>query len=175
MKIWLTTDSHFGHKNIINFGRPENFEEKIFKGYMNIPKDDILIHLGDICLSHEEEIHKKYIMPIPCHKWLVLGNHDHKSYNWYLDHGWEFVCEMFYAKYFGQHILFSHTPKSKRSIGFWSYNIHGHLHDNIHRFPEYKNILTRKHLLLSLEQTNYQPVYLESFLKSHLTKDDKTI
>jgi calcineurin-like phosphoesterase family protein len=164
-KIYVITDTHFNHQKIIEYGRPPDFEDRIFEGLKILKPDDMLIHLGDFCIGKDEECHKKFMDAVPCKKILVLGNHDKKSYNWYMEHGWDFVCEMFYLKKFGEHILFSHTPKSKRSINFWSMNVHGHLHDNLHRFPEYIKILTPKHYLLSMEKTDYKPVELESFIK----------
>lgn len=39
MKIWLTTDTHFNHKKMIEYcGRPENFEEIIKKELLKINK-----------------------------------------------------------------------------------------------------------------------------------------
>lgn len=31
MKIWLITDTHFGHDMLIQYGRPTDFTERIFK------------------------------------------------------------------------------------------------------------------------------------------------
>lgn len=163
-KTYITSDTHFNHAKMLEFGRPPDYEQRIVKGLSVIDSKDTLIHLGDICIGEDEMVHQKFIQPIPGRKILVVGNHDRKSYNWYLEHGWDFVCDMFYWKAFGKHILFSHTPKPKRSINFWDYNIHGHLHNNTHHLPQYKNILTDKHLLLALENTNYLPVILENFI-----------
>ena len=165
MKIYLTTDTHFGHKKLIEYGRPDNFEELIFKNLKNLPEGCILIHLGDVGLGRDGEMHSKYIEPIKCKKILVRGNHDHKSDNWYLEHGWDFVCRRFESKYFGKNIMFSHIPVKDNN--FYDINIHGHFHDSDHHIHEafILAVKNNKQKLLALEHTNYKPVLLEEFLK----------
>lgn len=165
MKIWLITDTHFNHTKLVDYGRPTGFEEKIKKHlFEKISSGDLLIHLGDICIGNDEES-SNYFGQMPCKKWLLLGNHDHKSVSWYISHGWDFVGKTMSQKMFGKKILFSHMPQT---IGLDNYdcNIHGHLHDNVHRFPEYAHVLTPKHFLLAMEHTNYEPVLLETFLQN---------
>ncbi len=165
-KIWLTTDTHFGHDDIIGFcNRPKNFEELLFDGLMKIPGDDILIHLGDVGLGGDGSIHAKYIWPLMCKKILVRGNHDHKSNSWYLDHGWDFVCEQILDRLYGSLILFSHVPQP--DIGY-DINVHGHFHNSGHHDHEAKLIAIKnvRQKLLAVEYTNYQPVKLEKFIKN---------
>jgi len=160
MRFWITTDLHLGHKKIIEYGRPEDFEEKIFKSHSRLTEKDVLICLGDVSLGQNEEMHAKYIQPLACKKWLVKGNHDSKSNNWYLRHGWDFVCRNFKDIYYGKKILFSHIPQV--DDGWYDLNIHGHLHDDDHRIDEIQT--NEKQMLLALEHTNYQPVSLEHFI-----------
>lgn len=50
--IYIITDTHFNHSAMIPYcGRPENFDELIWKGLDQLKDDDILIHLGDICIG----------------------------------------------------------------------------------------------------------------------------
>lgn len=178
MNIWLSSDSHFGHDNMVQYcGRPKDFSQRIAKSlFENCKFGDILVHLGDVCFGSDELWHNRYVLPLPCKKWLVRGNHDKKSNSWYLSHGWDFVCEQFSDTLFGKKILFSHIPQ-KLSDGF-DFNIHGHLHNNLERLKrkewvtpneEERNkgvvdILTPKHKLVAMEYTNYQPVDLRKFL-----------
>lgn len=161
MNIWITTDTHFNHKKMYEQWkiRPADFESKIFKGFLSIPESDLLIHLGDICIGKDEEMHQKYIVPLKCKKWLIRGNHDNKSNNWYLEHGWDFVGYHLIDKYFGLKLLFSHIPTPLNGQDF---NVHGHLHDRTHRPDEEMN--DSKHLLRSLELQGYAPITLEHFL-----------
>jgi len=176
MKRWLISDTHFNHANIKEYcGRPDDFNERLFQGLFNIPEEDILIHLGDVCFGGRE-VHNKYILPIRCKKWLVRGNHDKESDSFYLSNGWDFVCEQFQNLYFGKRIVFSHRPVKN---GDFNYNIHGHFHNNLPRLQrkewvvegeEARNkddlvYLTDKHKLIACELTNYKPVLLETFIK----------
>ena len=166
MNTWIVTDTHIGHANIIKYQhRPENFEELIMKGLSMLQPNDILIHLGDICMGKDAEVHST-LMLLLTHlhsKILVIGNHDNKSNTWYHEHGWSFDCKSFSAKYFGKNILFSHKqqePESKYDI-----NIHGHSHGNLHRADEYCHFWNPEyHKEFCLEHNNYQPILLETFL-----------
>ena len=61
MRIWLTTDTHFGHQRMIEFGRPQDFEVKIGKAISEVVKpEDVLIHLGDFCIGKDEYWHEFY-------------------------------------------------------------------------------------------------------------------
>lgn len=177
MKFWLITDTHFGHNKMMEYcSRPEGFELKIiFELNKHVQEDDVLIHLGDVCIGNDE-IWGATIAAIPGKHWLIKGNHDKKSNSWYLNHGWDFVGNAISLRLFGKNILLSHEPKKvDEKIDF---NIHGHFHNHLPRLMEKKwvvpdeetrnkdvlNILTRKHLLLSIENTNYLPVNLEHFI-----------
>jgi len=167
MKIWLLTDTHFRHANIIKFQhRPYNFEELVVKHLTTmLNTGDILIHLGDICFGHDEEVNNK-LMSLTAHlhsRILVIGNHDNKSSTWYFNHGWEFVCKSFSAKYFGKKILFSHKPQIPEDK--YDINIHGHSHGNLHRADEYCDFFNPDyHKEICLENNEYKPVLLKTFL-----------
>jgi calcineurin-like phosphoesterase family protein len=187
-RIWLITDTHFNHDKMpLYCGRPENHTEIIGNNLLNtvFMEGDVLIHLGDICIGKDEEMHELYIEPLKCKKWLIKGNHDHKSDSWYLSHGWDWVGFKFQNKYFGKNIMFSHAPvlyTEEQSALFGSesfdINIHGHFHNKLSRLEEkrwvvadeeYRNKhdlakLTYRHKLLAIEYTDYQPVQLKTFL-----------
>lgn len=96
-KVWITSDTHFGHTNICrgitNWRMPDgsipvkqtrDFEtiEKMNSAIVNninsvVGQDDILIHLGDWSFGGFEniEIFRNRIVCQEIH--LVLGNHDH--------------------------------------------------------------------------------------------------
>lgn len=176
MKIYLITDTHFNHDKMVEYcGRPQNFDELIWESLLNLPKNCILIHLGDICIGNDVFIHD-CIKDLPYKKILVRGNHDRKSNNWYLEHCWDFVCDKFQDTYFGKKIMFSHVPAI--DDGGFDINIHGHFHNTLHRLLEGKyvvdgekernerdlRVLTPKHKLLAIEYTDYKPVLLETLI-----------
>jgi calcineurin-like phosphoesterase family protein len=171
MKTWLITDTHFNHKRLINWGRPENFEELIRESCKKIKPEDTLIHLGDICIGGDEEA-SKFFTNLKCkRKILVRGNHDNKSYSWYYRMGWDFVCENFRMRYKGKEILFSHMPILAEHTVQTTYlpvdmNIHGHLHgrgEYSHRAIEgYK---VPFHVDIAPDINNYDMVDLDNAIK----------
>lgn len=173
MNIFLVSDSHLGHAKELLWGRPDGYEGKIIKGLKNIARQDLLIHLGDICFGHDKLWHE-VIESLHCRKILVRGNHDHKSDHWYLNHGWEFVCNEFSGKYFGKKILFSHVPQLY-DIEKYDLNVHGHLHSNRHRGSTEEFLFNgRTYRLVSMEFLNYQPIGLEKLLTSKKICNPKT-
>lgn len=109
------TDSHLGHAKLLEYGeRPENFEQLIVRGIHETPvEQDLLIHLGDVCIGHDEYHHQTLMLPIRSRfkkNVLVRGNHDNKSDAWYYRQGWDFVCRSFSTKIFGKKLLFTHIP-----------------------------------------------------------------
>ena len=176
MKIWILSDTHFNHPKMIEYcDRPKNFEELLWAGLKELKEEDLLIHLGDICIGKDKEVHQHLQGISGCRKILVKGNHDMKSNNWYLENGWDFVCDFFYDKYYNTNIYFSHRPIL--DIGKNCINIHGHFHNTLPRLnkkqwayateeEKHKNVLagiTDQHRLLAVEYTNYKPISLESF------------
>ena len=165
MNIYLVTDTHFGHQMLVDKNyRPAGFEQKIINGFEQLKPEDMLIHLGDICIGKDEYWHNEVFRKMRCRKILVLGNHDHKSMTWYNTHGWDFVCQTFSGKFFGKYVLFSHEPIAWD--GKYDVNIHGHHHSSLNHLkePEYLSIANNRQKLIALEHTNYQLVSLRHFL-----------
>lgn len=168
MKYWITTDTHLSHYRMIEFGRPNDFEDRIFKSFSPLERNDVLIHLGDVCIGRDDYNHKRLLDAIPCKKWLIRGNHDRKSNSWYMSRGWDFMGDRIVLRYGGKNILFSHTPLAfDENIDL---NIHGHLHDNTHRDSDFDKVRTDKHILIALEKNNYQLTLLDSLLNKAQTK-----
>jgi calcineurin-like phosphoesterase family protein len=173
-EYYVITDPHLSksdHKNMLVKCclRPENYTNIILYNLYKLTKDDVLICLGDVCFGDEIYWHEQ-LSKINCHsKILVKGNHDKRTYNWYLDNGWDFVCENLTMNYFGYRILFSHKPTHQSYENMNNYNIfiNGHFHNNPkdHWEPELVANLTNKRYLLAIEYVNYAPVKLETIIK----------
>ncbi|MBP7118493.1 metallophosphoesterase [Candidatus Woesebacteria bacterium] len=160
MKIYIISDTHFGHDKMLELcGRPKGFEQLILSNLKDL-RGDVLIHLGDFCIGGDAAWHYTFLLETDLfeRRILVRGNHDHKSDSWYLNMGWDFVCDEFSAKYFGKRILFTHKPSH---ISFdYDLNIHGHLHNTRH----HEEGKCGNHLLFSLEEQNYKAINLEKFI-----------
>lgn len=177
MTVWLTSDTHFNHRKLEEYGRPKGFEELILQGLRRLPEGSVLVHLGDFCIGEEEKSHQLFMEATQqcSRRILVRGNHDGKSNNWYLSHGWDFVCREFVDKYFGKRILFKHIPVPKKvkpnhlEAGFKApvinFQVHGHTHGDTHRDTEVMEFYKPwYHVEVALEKTDYKPVKLEDIL-----------
>ncbi len=167
MKAYIISDTHFNHVGIVSYcQRPADHETKLYNSLRRVSKNDLLIHLGDICLGDNDGVHA-FIKDLECRKILVMGNHDSKSWSWYMEHGWDFVCDAFRLKYCGKVIMFSHHPQPWD--GVWEINVHGHLHNLGHRNKEFKE-LKRWHRLYSPELMGYMPIELSKFIQTEPQK-----
>ena len=173
MKTYITTDTHFNHEAIKEYcGRPDNYEQLIQNSLKNLKPNHMLIHLGDIAWHKDKAIHEKYIMPLKCKKILVIGNHDSKSYNWYMRHGWDFVCDSFTMEKHGLTIVFTHEPKAWD--GYFDVNIHGHLHNSQHHLEnELKGIYRHGQYLVCIEDLKYKLKPLDEILGEVKRNKDK--
>jgi calcineurin-like phosphoesterase family protein len=99
--VWITSDTHFSHKNIcrgVTNWRLPNGEvpveqtrdfvtiEKMNTAIVNninevVSQDDVLIHLGDWSFGGFEQISEFYNRLVCKNIHLVLGNHDHHIQN----------------------------------------------------------------------------------------------
>jgi len=80
--IWVTSDQHFDHSNIIKYcDRPfEDVREMnltLINNFNSVVKeDDITYHLGDFCFKREPLQYLKRLNGKHC---LIKGNHDHHN------------------------------------------------------------------------------------------------
>jgi calcineurin-like phosphoesterase family protein len=161
VKIYVTSDTHLNHKKLIEWGRPEDFEERIIQSHNKIEPESYLIHLGDFCIgddANQTEIWLDAVGHIQ-HRILVRGNHDKKSASWYLEHGWHAVMDHMEITLFGKRILFSHIPVDYELWPATDINVHGHTHGNGHRDRDVAHFLSENyHREVAMENTNYQPI-----------------
>jgi calcineurin-like phosphoesterase family protein len=167
MNIWIIADTHFGHKKLQDVsGRPENCD---FLMLSNIHKfmqwGDIVIHLGDVCIGDDKKWNN--FVSLKTYKGkaiLVKGNHDNKSIGWYIENGWDFVCDRFDLNMYGKRIAFTHVPMKKDNS--FDLNIHGHLHNTEHHEDQDWFRKSNHHKLICMEH-HYKPVSLKSIMKQY--------
>lgn len=117
MPVWVTSDSHFNHANIIKYcpeSRPfetvEEMNEALIERWNSVVKpEDTIIHCGDFFMGQINQIDE--ILPRLNGKiTLVRGNHDSKSrIEKYKEHGIQ-VKDIFYKAYKGRFFIFCHFP-----------------------------------------------------------------
>lgn len=163
IQYYIFSDTHLSHKKMVTYGRPENFEDLIKESVSKLDLNAVLIHLGDICIGHDEDNNKWFYDNTGLKTILVKGNHDNKTNTFYNKY-WGMVCDEFVLKTHNKVILFSHAPQPKRD-GI-DINIHGHLHtmereDRIKAYPWYDESY---HKLVSMEYQNYKPINLNDLI-----------
>lgn len=167
--VFLISDTHFGHANILTFKnkvtderiRPlwekvEEMDEDIISRWNSVVGvNDKVYHLGDVAINRK---HLWKMDRLNGKKVLIKGNHD------------IFTLEE-YTKYFydvrAYHVLsrmmLSHIPIHPRELDRFKVNVHGHLHENI----VLDNTMRPdpRYISVCVEQINYTPVELSTLIE----------
>ena len=150
-KVWIISDTHFGHKNICrgvtewrlpdgsvplsqtrDFNTIEQMNETIVNNINSVVgQDDVLIHLGDFSFGGFENI-QRFRDRILCKEiHLILGNHDT-----HIENNRDNVQELFtsvnhYTKLiykFKTFVLFHYPIASYDGLNKGHIHLHGHVH-----------------------------------------------
>jgi calcineurin-like phosphoesterase family protein len=164
-EIWVTSDTHFGHTNIIQYcGRPfanhELMDEKLVENWNSVVKPgDIVYHLGDVWMGNQGYRHLHYLQG---RKRLLLGNHDNGKDS-ELQKVFQKISLWRMLPEFG--LLLTHVPVHKSSLykqgrkgspDFTLKNIHGHTHNRGEPDGD-----TENYKCVCVELTDYTPVNIE--------------
>ena len=121
--MYLTSDLHFGHKNILKFtGRPFKDLDEMKSSIIDeintkVEPTDILYHLGDLYFGKSQEELRELLSEIKCRMHFIRGNHDnHVKVMKEFGH----VDDYKELKVNGQLIVMSHYP-----FAFWKNAHHG--------------------------------------------------
>lgn len=157
-KIFLISDTHFGHSNILTFKRADGSPLREFSSVQEmdetmidnwnrvVSNSDKVYHLGDLTFSNRN---LQEIMPrLNGTKVLIKGNHDNLKLSQYM----QFFKDV-RAYHVLDKMLLSHIPVHIDSMKRWGVNLHGHLHSNV--------ISDKRYINLSVEQINYTPIDFE--------------
>jgi len=164
-EIFVISDTHFGHENIIKYcNRPfKNAEEmnwELVKRWNNVvtPQDKVY-HLGDVHMGGKsrEQINQ-VLSALNGHKRLILGNHDNGKDQLLLNH-FEKITMWRAFKEFG--LLLTHAPVHESTLVFGSFkakNVHGHIHQNKSPSGPYINV--------SVEAIDYTPINIKTLMET---------
>lgn len=155
MKTFIISDTHFNHKNIIEYtNRPfksvEEMNERMTDLWNKTVKpEDFVIHLGDFALGY-----------FPLHtlngtKILIKGNHDSNLTKKQFDY-------VFSSKVQLDRLILSHKPVLDLPRDFINY--HGHIHEKTMQDFNYINC--------SVEHTLYSPRPFANEVLSTLLNSD---
>ena len=160
-KYWITSDSHFGHKKILEFERGKRFDSinehddfilSKWDEWMtkcDKEKDGVFVFLGDFGNVSGDFYDRICSMfgKHSCDKWAILGNHDKDSEG--------LIYFLFdrvspFPLYINNRVILSHEPEA-----CWPHqlNIHGHTHSSW--------LADTQHLCASIHVSNYQSITTE--------------
>lgn len=134
-ETWFTSDTHFAHRNIIEFcGRPfasvdEMDRAMVERWNARVQPGDTVYHLGDFAFGPYENI-GKFRARLNGEINLILGNHD-RSRQRMVAAGFQAVCHDMALIIYGVALFLSHKPTPTRS-GF-DFHLHGHVHEKYAR------------------------------------------
>lgn len=165
IRFWLISDTHFFHKEIIKWeGRKPNFEKEIIRKWNNtVKKDDYVYLLGDVSFWKADQL-KPIMDQLNGKIILVRGNHDKKSFSYYINNGFLLaVDEIKLRDFYWKDIILSHIPLDSIPKGY--INVHWHLHSANHRE---KGLYTKErgYYLYNPEKTGYN--LMPVLLKNHI-------
>lgn len=154
-KLWFTSDSHFGHRNILNYcKRPyknlDDMREGLIRQWnLTVKPFDTVYHLGDF--SFNKKWSAEIVPRLNGRKILITGNHDEcfahtgrspskiqKLRDKYFEHGWSEIHKQTTLQLNdGRFVYLNHFPESlNEDIRYPEHRpvfvglpiIHGHLH-----------------------------------------------
>ena len=156
MKVFIISDTHFGHEAIIRYcNRPftsvEEMDQIMIKRWNEtVSNNDIVIHLGDFSFYGKDKT-REIIQKLNGKKILIMGNHDNYSEQFYRDAGFHTVSR--FPIIYDNFYMLSHAPlQLSETTPF--FNAYGHVH-NDNKFID--NATSKCY---SVERTGYRPVLL---------------
>ena len=168
--IWVISDTHFDHANILRFADDagnlirgarftsvDEMNEHMIDRWNSVVKPgDKVYHLGDVVFGDKEGWMKRHWNRLNGRKRLVVGNHD--NIKLMSSGGWFDKVELWRMfPEFG--LLLTHVPVHASTLGEHRFdgqlmlNVHGHIHQNASPAGNYRCVC--------VEQTDYTPVNIE--------------
>ena len=191
--LFFTSDTHFGHNNILKLGnkRPFNTIEEHDQTLIDnwnkvVGKGDIVFHLGDFSMNYDQEKIENTLKQLNGQKHLILGNHDRTKiqYKFLNNNLWQSVRDYHKLKwtlYNGKEItiILKHFPILEFDGAFRKDSIHlyGHIHD-INNYDDIYNKLGFKAAHIGVDTSSnfkntakYSPINIEDIWE-HLNGDN---
>lgn len=168
MNIFFTSDTHFGHANIIKYcNRPfnsvEEMDERLIDNWNSVVnKNDTIYHLGDVSFNFKKFVN--IVSRLNGNKILIRGNHDeymkpiHENY-------FDRVFSYKEIKFNQRKIVLFHYPISDWNGKFHgSVHLHGHTHGNQISHGTDIGVIENR-IDIGVDCFNYTPVNIEEIMK----------
>lgn len=143
-RIFVVSDTHFGHDNMMRFLREDGTPVRPFPDRQTVDDmmverwnstvndDDIVYHLGDVYFGHGHTV----LGRLKGRKRLILGNHDNGKSEHIQRHFQKVLMWRMFPEY---NCLLTHVPVHESSMHKVGYNLHGHIHQQPSPGPRYVN------------------------------------
>lgn len=153
--VRFISDPHFMHRNMaIKRGFKNETDQDIHivnKWNSVVNKRDVTYILGDITMEKDEYWILDLLNGI---KKVILGNHDKRQH---VPSLLKYVNSVAGMEKYKQGILLTHCPIHTCEMDRFSYNIHGHVHENTLEDKRYINV--------SAEVIDYTPKLIKELIK----------
>ena len=159
--VWVISDTHFQHYNMIHkfktrpFDSIQEHDEKLINNWNSVVKPgDKVYHLGDVTFGDKGRYIGSIHNRLHGKKRLIVGNHDDVKF---LAPYFEKV--MLWRMFRDLGLLLTHVPVHRSTLGEGRFdgkgmiNVHGHIHSNPSPEGPYKCVC--------VEQINYTPINIE--------------
>jgi len=162
--IWIWSDLHFGHNNIIKFSdRPykdtTEMDEQLIQNFQNlVGPDDISIWVGDVSFRGYTET-AKILYRLPGYKILIVGNHDFERKKGLRKMPFDEVHICYNLQVDDTYLAFTHYPMDNLPLEW--INVHGHVHVHGHHADEVKST---SHINVNCEFIEYKPISLQQLI-----------
>lgn len=168
-EIYVVSDTHFNHVNILKFtgkdGKPfrvfddvDHMNEVMINNWNKVvtPQDKVY-HLGDVYFGSQQKA-DQILSRLNGKKRLIVGNHDviYGKGNVLQKHFQKIYMWRLFKEY---NMLLTHVPVHRDSFRKVEYNVHGHIHEKDSYGKEYINV--------SVEKTNYTPINITTIIKKY--------
>lgn len=169
--IWVVSDTHFNHANILEFTGEDgkcfrkfkdldHMNETMIENWNRVVKpQDKVYHLGDVYFGNQQDA-EKILSRLNGKKRLIVGNHDviYGKGNVLQKHFQKLHMWRLFKEF---NMLLSHVPIHETSFRKVEYNVHGHIHE--------KNSPSKQHINICVEKTGYTPVNIEDVIRKFST------
>lgn len=189
MKLFVISDHHFGHANILNFKRLDGTPVRpefnhvddmnhfmIQQHNLVVSAEDKVYFLGDVAFS--VKVFHEIIPQLKGQKRLILGNHDRLRMKDYL-HYFKNIYSARYMTHNSVKLMLCHYPvHPQANYPNFPVVIHGHTHEKLITqeiwyaqdtlygpLPYYETEINKNYVNVSVEQVNYTPVLIDDITK----------
>lgn len=180
-KIFFTSDTHFGHRNIIErfvfrpFKDAKEMGEALIANWNSVVSDnDIVFHLGDFVWWEGRHEAKKLINKLNGTIYLIPGNHDKKRNFELCDPEKLIICDdvtVLHTDYNKLNIVMCHYPlmcySQSEKDNFYQFfgHIHSLPHTKMTEFGRPLPIIRGRYLDVGCDRHNYTPQELDDLVR----------